>query len=199
MKGSDRVKRFTSWRPSAATPIAVIALVLALGGSAYATHLTVRASDIVNRAVRAKHIKPGAVKTGKLVDAAVIGAKIADGAISNTKIADGAVRNAKLAANVVTSGPFGVTVRRETSVTIGGGLKASATASCLEGERAISGGAGWALALFMEDANVILRSEASGHSSFLGAEVNPTSWTAVAYNGLGSDQEFIVSVECLVP
>ncbi|MPZ70760.1 MAG: hypothetical protein GEU71_14725 [Actinobacteria bacterium] len=96
------MKFFNGRRPSVATPIALMALVVALGGSAYATHLTVKASDIVNKAVRARHIKPGAVRTGKLADAAVNGTKITDGAVTNTKIDDGQVNAAKLATGAVT-------------------------------------------------------------------------------------------------
>jgi hypothetical protein len=63
MKGSS-----LRWRPSAATVIAVIALFLALGGTAAALHghNRVKAGDIAKHAVGHRNIRPGAVHPGDL-------------------------------------------------------------------------------------------------------------------------------------
>jgi hypothetical protein len=63
MKGSS-----PRWRPSAGTVIALIALFLALGGTAAALHgrHTVKSGDLAKHAVGHRNIRPGAVHTGNL-------------------------------------------------------------------------------------------------------------------------------------
>lgn len=62
-------------RPSPALVVAVVALVVALGGTSYAA-FKVGTKDIKNGAVTAKKIKNGAVTTNKLAGKAVTGDKI---------------------------------------------------------------------------------------------------------------------------
>jgi hypothetical protein len=56
------------WRPSAGTAIAMVALFLALGGTAAALHghNRVKAGDLAKHAVGHRNIRPGAVHTGNL-------------------------------------------------------------------------------------------------------------------------------------
>ena len=63
MKGSS-----FRWRPSTGTVIAVIALFLALGGTAAALHgrHRVKAGDIAKHAVGHRNLRPGAVHAGNL-------------------------------------------------------------------------------------------------------------------------------------
>jgi hypothetical protein len=63
MKGSS-----LRWRPSAGTAIALIALFVALGGTAAALHgrHKVKAGDLAKHAVGHRNIRPGAVHTGNL-------------------------------------------------------------------------------------------------------------------------------------
>ena len=80
-----------------------IALVLAFTGGAYANHLQVLSSDIVDGEVKTPDLATSAVTNSKIAASAVGNAKIATGAVTNSKIAASAVGNAKIAAGAVTS------------------------------------------------------------------------------------------------
>jgi hypothetical protein len=75
----------------------LVAIFIALGGTATASHLVVRASDIKKNAVRAKHIKRGAVKKPKLAARSVTSPKLALGAVTTPSLADDAVISTKVA------------------------------------------------------------------------------------------------------
>ena len=101
--------------------LAVIAIVLALGGTAYAGFLVSSNSQIgpntvaghnppagkhanlFNNSVTTQDLESGAVTTGKLANGAVTSGKVADGAIGEAKLADGAVTSTKLADGAVTN------------------------------------------------------------------------------------------------
>ncbi len=67
-------------RPSPAMVVAIVALVVALGGGAYA------ATKIPKKSVGTKQLKGNAVTKVKIADGAVTNAKIANGAITPAKI-----------------------------------------------------------------------------------------------------------------
>ena len=123
LKGIGR--RFTS-----AHAIALLALFVALGGSAYAVSSingallkrgsvpgsklkknavtsaklasnAVTSAKIANGAVRAADLAAGAVGTANLADSAVASGKLADSAVASGKLAGGAVTGAKLAGDSV--------------------------------------------------------------------------------------------------
>jgi hypothetical protein len=72
--------------------VAYVALFFALSGTgAYASHLVVRSSDIVNGSVRALDLKNGAANNAKIAAGAVSAGKIAANAVTGAKIAPGAV------------------------------------------------------------------------------------------------------------
>jgi hypothetical protein len=79
-----------------------IAVVLAFTGGAYANHLLVLSTDIVNGEVKSVDLATSAVTNSKIAASAVTGAKIAAGAVTGAKIAAGAVTSAKIASNAVT-------------------------------------------------------------------------------------------------
>ncbi len=81
--------------PSPGTVIGVLALIVAMGGAAYAA-TKIGPKQLRPNAVRTAKIQDGAVTEAKLADAAVTGAKLADGSVTSPKIADGAVNSAKL-------------------------------------------------------------------------------------------------------
>jgi hypothetical protein len=107
-------------RPTYANVVATLALFIALGGTAIATHPggqnTISTADIIDAQVKAADIDTDAVKTGELANAEVkvadIGpaavaadelaansvgaAKIADGQVNVAEIATGAVRTAEI-------------------------------------------------------------------------------------------------------
>lgn len=89
----------TRRRPSPSMIVAILALIVAMAGGAYA-------ASVPKNSVGAKQLKKNAVKTGKIVNGAVTSAKIADGAVTNGKIADGAVSGAKIANGSVGGAKF---------------------------------------------------------------------------------------------
>ena len=94
---------FTARRPSPGLIVAMIALVIALAGTAQALpgHNKVDKNDIKKNAVRSKAIKAAAVTTAKLADGAVTTAKLADGSVTTPKLAESAVSSGKIADDAV--------------------------------------------------------------------------------------------------
>ncbi len=91
--------RFTS-----AHAIALLALFVALGGSALAVNgVRVGAKNIKRNAVVTGKIKNRAVTTSKLAEAAVTASKLAEAAVTASQLADNAVTSGKIADNAVTT------------------------------------------------------------------------------------------------
>jgi hypothetical protein len=87
---------------SAALAVSVIALFVALGGSALAIS-QIGTSQIQNGAVTTPKLANGAVTTRKLANNAVTNSKLANNAVSNSKIANNAVTGAKVADGSLTA------------------------------------------------------------------------------------------------
>ena len=85
-----------SWvkRPSPAMVVAIVALVAALTGTAFAA--------LGKNSVGSKQLKKNAVTTAKIKNSAITGAKLQNSAVGTSKLSDDAVTTAKLAANSVT-------------------------------------------------------------------------------------------------
>ena len=94
------MKRFHVSRPSPAMVVALLALIVALGGSAYAA-----------KKIGSKQLKKNAVTTKKIKNGAVTGSKIANNAVTTGKIADNAVTAGKIAGATLDS----LTIGRSTS------------------------------------------------------------------------------------
>jgi hypothetical protein len=79
---------------------ATLALVVSLGGGAYAAGL---AKD----SVKTKHIRAGAVRTADLADRSVTGSKVVDGSMTGADVADGSLTGADIDEStlVLPSGP----------------------------------------------------------------------------------------------
>ncbi len=88
-------KRFVG-RPSPAMVVAVLALCLAVGGTAFA------AVKLGKNAVKTKNIKNNAVTERKIAGGAVTESKIAGNAVTESKIAGGAVSPGKLSSSAKT-------------------------------------------------------------------------------------------------
>ncbi len=101
-------------RPSPAMIVAIVALIVAMGGSAYAAHK-----------IGSHQLRKNAVTTKKIKDDAVTGSKIANGAITGGKLASGAV---------------GVVMRQGPPVTYAPDAAHPVEANCQPGERATGGG-----------------------------------------------------------
>ena len=88
--------RFRVPRPSAAMIVALIALFVALGGTAYAA-ATIGSGQIIDESIKSQDIKNGEVKNADLGTDAVGSGKISDGQVKAADIANGAVTSDKLA------------------------------------------------------------------------------------------------------
>ncbi len=103
--------------PSPAMVVAMVALVIALGGAGYAAvslprnsvgtnqlkNFAVTPLKIKNNAIKTNKLRDNAVTTLKIRDGAVNSAKLGDNAVTTPKIGDGAVNSAKLGDNAVTT------------------------------------------------------------------------------------------------
>ena len=126
--------------------VAIVALMVALGGTAVA------ASTLANGSVTSAKLADSAVTSAKIANAAVKSAKLANGSVASSKLANSAVTTAKLANSAVTSakiapGTLGgvsaakVTIVAGTPVNVpANSTGTTATATCPAGQRAISGG-----------------------------------------------------------
>jgi hypothetical protein len=83
-------------RPSPAMVVAMIALFVALGPSAYATHEMIRSSDIVDGEVKSVDVGNGALASIDYATGSVQASDIGSGAVTNSKIAANAVDASKI-------------------------------------------------------------------------------------------------------
>ena len=88
----SRIRR----KPSPAMIVAILALIVAMAGGAYA-------AAVPKNSVGSKQLKKNAVKTGKIVNGAVNSNKIANSAVTSGKIADKAVTSGKFFLSSVTT------------------------------------------------------------------------------------------------
>jgi len=116
------VKKRAARRPSPALVISVLALFVALGGSAYAA-TKIGTKDIKKNAITAAKIKKNAVTTAKIKNNGVTGAKIDEGSLGPVPSAVNAV-NATNAANfnrLHTTGLVKVKFNNEDTIPIANG------------------------------------------------------------------------------
>jgi hypothetical protein len=85
-----------SRRPTPGFVIGLIALAVALSGTAWAA-TKIDTEDIKSKAITSKKLDTAAVTAKKIADGAVTTGKLADGAVTEPKIADSAVTGAKVA------------------------------------------------------------------------------------------------------
>jgi hypothetical protein len=143
------MRRLSSLLPSPAMLVALLALFVALGGSAYAVKVaSAPANSVVTRS-----IKKGAVTRLKLANQAVGANQILDGAVGGPQIADGGVGTAEIANGAVTAAkidPASLNIPKATTYTVRSNTVEHAfdkeigqfqlLASCLQGETAVGGG-----------------------------------------------------------
>jgi hypothetical protein len=94
--------KLRSRRPSHATVVAYLALFVALGGTAIATHETILSSDIVDGEVKTPDLATNAVTNPKLGANAVGTGKVLDNNLQGADLLNGTVATADLANRAVT-------------------------------------------------------------------------------------------------
>jgi len=102
------LRKLQKRRPSPAMAVALLALVVAMSGTAIAaTQLgknTVGTRQLKRNAVRVGKLAPEAVRAGKLAKGAIATNRLRDGVVATGKIADQAVTSGKLADNAFSTG-----------------------------------------------------------------------------------------------
>lgn len=90
-------RRFVRRRPRYADVAATLALVVAMGGTAFA------AAELPKDSVGSRQLRNGAVTTVKIHEGAVSKGKLGAGAVTSSRVGKGAVTGSKLHADAVTS------------------------------------------------------------------------------------------------
>jgi hypothetical protein len=170
-------------RVSSAHVIALAALFVALGGTAFAA-ARIGTHDIKNGAVTAKKIRNQAVKTKKIADGAVGNAKIHSAAVTHGKIAARAVGAGNLIDSSVTAPKLGATADGVATRNVAANGTLNVTVDCPSGDQAISGGYATPPGGAVEVTRMRRFSDAS--------------WAFTFHNRSGSAQPVDARVTCLV-
>jgi hypothetical protein len=116
-QGGSSMKRIATKLSSPALLVAVVALIVALAGGAYAG-TKIGTNLLRNGAVTMNKIHNGAISTPKLRRGAVTSRKIAPGAVGSAQIADGAITPDKLSAGQGSAGPAGFATSEGGSISL---------------------------------------------------------------------------------
>lgn len=187
-------------RPSPALAVAILALVVALGGTSYA------AVSLAKNSVLSKHIKNGQVKGVDMATDAVTAAKVKDGSLAAKDFAAGQLP----AGPVGPVGPQGiqgiqgipgpvntVTVVSSSTIPAGPGTFGSATANCPTGKEVVGGGPSLGNVLTMAVTSSFPLVE--GTDPLLvanGQHPAATGWRAFARNDSSTPQTIKVAIVC---
>ena len=186
-------------RPSLALVVALLALVVATGGTSYA------AVTLAKNSVLSKHIKNGQVKTADLKDGAVTGAKVTDGSLAAGDFAAGQLpagpagpagpKGATGAQGV--PGPTNTVTVVASSGSIAPGSFGGATAQCPAGTQAIGGGPDMENVLTMVmTASFPLINNTNAFVLPNGQQGAATAWRAFARNNGAAAATFKVVAVC---
>lgn len=180
------MRRITTSQPSAAIIVGMLALVVAMAGTAIAADPLAKAltKTKVKKIANKEIDKRFPLGTSQIADGAVSGAKLADGGVGSAKIADNAVGGAKLAGGAVTAAKLGAITRSSDDFTISGTSVGADSVSCAAGQQMLSGGAEY----LTGDAQVVLVSSYPESAS---------SWNVRAYNQSGTQKTVRIWVLCL--
>lgn len=186
-------------RPSLALVVALLALVVATGGTSYA------AVTLAKNSVLSKHIKNGQVKTADLKDGAVTGAKVTDGSLAAGDFAAGQLP----AGPAGPAGPKGATGAQgvpgpTNTVTVVGSSGSiannsfgGATAQCPAGMQAVGGGPDLQNVLTMYVTSSFPLVDNNSPYLLANGQYGPaTGWRAYARNETGGSANFKVMVVC---
>lgn len=187
-----------SLRSSPALIVAIVALVVAMGGTSYA------AVTLAKNSVLSKHIKNGQVKTADLRASAVTGGKVKDGSLGAVDFAAGQLPAGPQVATgpAGPAGPQGVpgpvnTVTVVASSTVAAGTFGSATATCPAGKEVVGGGPSLGNVLTMVvTSSFPLVNGADPLTIANGEYPAATGWRAFARNDSGSPQTIKVAIVC---
>jgi hypothetical protein len=172
-------------RPSSALVIAILALVIALGGTSYA------AVSLGPGAVKTRNIAPGAVKAADIATGAVGKRAIATGGVSSQEVRDGSLRARDFGENALPASAITVHSAQTNIVPY---QSAVVTASCPDGQRATGGG--WFVPVVgsLQIQASYPSANANGDPSQDGSIA--TGWAVVVRNGPNFDGSFVTYAVC---
>lgn len=168
-------------RPTPSMVVAIIALVIALGGTSYAV------SRVPARSVGSLQLRNGAVTRAKIAKNAIDSSKVALNALTGFDINEKKlkkVKSALVADRATAAVGLDKVVYKSAGGTVGPGTAASATANCDSGQHAVAGGAK------VDDAN----NEGVGDSF---PAPGGTGWTAHVFNVDSRGHGFSVIAVCV--
>jgi hypothetical protein len=211
------IRRF---QPTPAFVLALIALVVAMSGTAVAVTAlapnSVKSKHIVNGQVKAKDLAPNSVRGPKVQDASLTGADVADGSLAGADVADesltgGDVQNGSLTGEDVQDDSLtGADVNESTlqgvmaspvRMVISQGppqqFGAERVASCAANEKAIGGGAAWLQPGTDAPTQLEAPITASMPEPAGPGPDGATGWRAAGRNVSGVDRAFRVYAVCV--
>ena len=166
-------------RPSPALVVASLALLVALGGTSYATVLNVPRNSVgtlqlQRNAVKAAKIAPNAIRTGHVLDGTLLVGDFKPGQIPQGPKGDKGDKG--------DTGAISTARARFSADSAADGSYTRETVSCGSGERAIAGGV--STGSVSSDVHV-RESKPTNNGSEPGSGATFTSWTAALYNAPG--------------
>jgi len=185
------MRRISSRRPSPALVISMIALFVAIGGTAFAA--------IGQNTIGTKQVKPNSLNSGDVKNDSLRGADILESSLvlPSTAIAADTIGSSEvkadsltagdLAANSVGASELGSLTVRDVTITIPANTTNSGTAACLDTEQLISGGG-----------NFVTSPPPTGAALDSSTPVGNT-WVARARNPTATPTDFKVRALCLGP
>lgn len=184
------MRRITFTLPSPAMLVALMALFVALSGSAYAAK-KINAKDIRTGAVGTRAVKNRALTSLDIRRDSLGGATIREERLNAAKINVRGLKTVPSAANVpknsIGASELGnVTRRFGAAATVANGAVAKADVACAKGEIVVGGGGRWADSV----------PGVSLQSSYADTDAG---WTAIGQNGSGAPRKVQAFAMCLAP
>lgn len=184
------MSRYVTKRLTFANTISVIALMVALGGGAYAVQIapenSVGSKSVRNQSLRNADISKEAIRSGRIENGQVKAPDIGLNQVRTGEIKDEAVRGRDIRDGNVGAAELGTIVERSETIGISNGDSAGATVPCSATEKVTGGGAMWDTA---EEDAVLLESARVGNG-----------WTATGWHNAGGAEKLLtITAQCLAP
>ncbi len=180
--------RYVRSRLTFANTISMIALMVALGGGAYAVQIapenSVVSKSVENRTLKNTDIAKDTIRSGRINDGEIASRDIGKGEVRSPDIKDGDVRSRDLRDGDVRAAELGTIIGRSETVGITSGDTGSKNVQCNPGEQVTGGGAQWDTT---EENAVLLESTRVENG-----------WTATGWHNAGGGQkQLTVTAYCL--
>lgn len=178
------------FRPTPAFVLAIVALMVALGGSAVA-------AGLVPNSVKSKHIANGQVKKQDLGANSVRGEKVLDGSLTGTDVQDDSLTGADIQEGTLGLMSNQVRMVSNTTANVPNGVGTTISVNCPAGEKAIGGSAAWLLPGTNSATALEAPITASMPIPATGGVNNATGWTAAGRNLTTVDRQLRVYATCV--